>query len=91
MGIRVPEVSTSLRAALLHLTPLQLVTNDGRERSVAVYRRGRVGVVRRARPSSLEILPEGENMVDLIVVTSVYVENLRTDRDDQSWDRVTET
>ena len=90
--MRVPEVNiSSLRVALLHLTPLQLVTNDGSERPVAVYRRGRIGVVREARPPSLEVLPEGGHMVDLIVVTFVYIEKLRTDRDDQSQHKVTET
>ena len=90
--MRVPEVNiSSLRVGLLHLTPLKLVTNDGSERPVAVYRRGRIGVVREARPPSLEILQEGEHMVDLIVVTFVYIEKLRTDRDDQSQHKVTET
>ena len=58
---------------------------------MAVYRRGRIGVVREARPPSLEILPEGEHMVDLIVVTFLYIEKLRTNRDDQSQHKVTET
>ena len=47
--------------------------------------------MREARPPSLEIFPEGEHMVDLIVVTFVYIEKLRTDRDDQSQHKVTET
>ncbi|EDR10699.1 uncharacterized protein LACBIDRAFT_315364 [Laccaria bicolor S238N-H82] len=75
LGMRVPE----------------LVTNDRSERPVAIYRRGRIGVVREARPPSLEILPEAEHMVDLIVVTFVYIEKLRMDRDNQSQHMVTET
>ncbi|KIJ92579.1 hypothetical protein K443DRAFT_685168 [Laccaria amethystina LaAM-08-1] len=67
----------------------ELVTKE--ERPVAVCRRGRIGVVREARPPSLEILPDGEHMIDLIVVTFVYTEKLRTDRDDQSQHMATET
>lgn len=33
----------------------------------------------------------GEHMVDLIVVTFVYIEKLRTDRDNQSQHMATET
>lgn len=33
----------------------------------------------RAKPATLDISPEGEHMVDLIVVMLVYIEKLRRD------------
>jgi hypothetical protein len=53
---------------------------DGSDRRVASYHRRRFND---ARPTSLEILPEGEHMVDLILVTFVYVEKVRKDRENQ--------
>ena len=57
---------------------------DGKESRVAVYHRRRLGMVTDARPASLEIFAEGEHMVDLIVVTFVYIEKLRKDRENQA-------
>lgn len=69
MGRRVPELVMDV---------------DGKETRVAVYHRRRLGVVTDARPASLEIFPEGEHMLDLIVVTFVYIEKLRKDRENQA-------
>jgi hypothetical protein len=53
---------------------------DGSDRRVASYHRRQFND---PRPTSLEILPEGEHMVDLILVTFVYVEKVRKDRENQ--------
>lgn len=58
----------------------ELVMGDGSDRRVASYHRRRFND---PRPTSLEILPEGEHMVDLILVTFVYVEKLRKNRENQ--------
>ena len=53
---------------------------DGSDKRVASYHRRRS---KDPQPTSLEILPEGEHMVDLILVTFVYVEKIRKDRENQ--------
>ncbi|KAJ3520941.1 hypothetical protein NMY22_g12524 [Coprinellus aureogranulatus] len=58
-----------------------LYTNDGTDTHVAKFHRKHLGIVGTARPATLEIFPAGEHMVDLIVVTLVYIEKLRRDRD----------
>ncbi|KAF8801977.1 hypothetical protein BYT27DRAFT_7197424 [Phlegmacium glaucopus] len=55
---------------------------DGKEYEWQAGRR--VCKVRDARPASLEISPQGQHMVDLIVVTFIFVEKLRTDRERHS-------
>lgn len=58
----------------------ELVMGDGSNRRVASYHRRRHND---PQPTSLEILPEGEHMVDLILVTFMYVEKIRKDRENQ--------
>ncbi|TFK34265.1 hypothetical protein BDQ12DRAFT_613813, partial [Crucibulum laeve] len=65
LGIRVPE----------------LVVNDGTKTPVARFHRQRLGILSKARPASLEIFPAGEHIADVIVVTFVYIEKLRKDRE----------
>ncbi|KAF8162634.1 hypothetical protein B0H34DRAFT_692229 [Crassisporium funariophilum] len=66
-----------------HLTSRvsKLFTNDTAKTPIASFHRRRLGVLTDPRPASLEIFPAGEHMTDLIVVTFVYVEKLRTDRE----------
>jgi hypothetical protein len=61
---------------------------DGMETRVAVYHRRRLGVVMDARPASLNIFAGGEHMIDLSVVTFVYIEKLRKDRENQAKKKV---
>ena len=44
-----------------------------------------MGIIGDARPSSFEILPEGQHMVDLIFVTFIFVERLRIQRKKAGW------
>ncbi|KAF8802958.1 hypothetical protein BYT27DRAFT_7049005, partial [Phlegmacium glaucopus] len=58
----------------------KLYLKEGSKPLVASYHRRRLGIIGDARPASLEISPQGQHMVDLIVVTFIFVEKLRTDR-----------
>jgi len=51
--------------------------NDSAKTPVAYFHRRKLGIIGDARPASLEIFTAGQDMVDLIVVTGVYVEKLR--------------
>jgi hypothetical protein len=48
---------------------------------VARFHRKSLGIFRKARKASLEIFPTGEHIVDAIMVTFIYVEKLRKDRE----------
>ena len=50
---------------------------DSAKTPVACFHRRQFGIIGDARPASLEIFTAGKDMVDLIVVTGVYVEKLR--------------
>ncbi|PFH53535.1 hypothetical protein AMATHDRAFT_137257 [Amanita thiersii Skay4041] len=68
LGLKVPEL---------------LINNDD-QTPVATFHRGRFGIFRKSQPASLEIYPEGMHMLDLIMVTFVYIQKLRNDREGQS-------
>jgi len=55
----------------------KLFVNDSAKTPVAYFHRRKLGIIGAARPASLEIFTAGKDMVDLIVVTGVYVEKLR--------------
>lgn len=65
----------------------QLITNDDSKTPVARFNNAEelgtllTGPKSTSAPSSLEIFPAGAHMVDLIVVTFVYVEKLRKERE----------
>jgi len=63
LGFRVPE----------------LVRRDAARTPVARFHRRRFVIFGKARRASLEIFPEGMHMVDLILVTFVYVQKIRND------------
>ncbi|KAF8162645.1 hypothetical protein B0H34DRAFT_692352 [Crassisporium funariophilum] len=58
----------------------KLFVNDATQTPVACFHRSK-GLFNNARPASLEILAEGEHMVDLIVVTFLYMEKMRDQRE----------
>jgi len=60
---------------------LQLFLNDPSEAPVAIFHRKRGGFFRQTRPASVEIFPVGEHIVELILVTLLYVEKLRQDKE----------
>ncbi|KAK7000727.1 hypothetical protein R3P38DRAFT_2797034 [Favolaschia claudopus] len=63
-------------------TYTKLKLNDGSDTPVAEYRCKSVGLISKARDPYLEIYPEFEHMVDEILITFVYVERLRSNRND---------
>ncbi|KAF9528283.1 hypothetical protein CPB83DRAFT_854776 [Crepidotus variabilis] len=54
---------------------------NGTNTPIAIFHRHRMGIIDDARPASLEIFAAGEHMVDLILVTFVYIEKLRRARE----------
>ncbi|KAK0234910.1 hypothetical protein EDD85DRAFT_61092 [Armillaria nabsnona] len=61
----------------------KLVLNDGSETLIAKFHIRKYGVFNaaKARPAYLEILPEGEHMVDVIFFTFVYIEKIRKEQE----------
>jgi len=49
---------------------------------VARYHRSSLGILSPAHSAYLEIFPIGEHMVDLIVVTFIYIERLRQEKEE---------
>ncbi|KIJ92477.1 hypothetical protein K443DRAFT_685227 [Laccaria amethystina LaAM-08-1] len=58
----------------------ELRLNDGTKTPVACYHRRSLGILSPAHPAYLEVFPIGEHMVDLIVVTLIYIERLRQEK-----------
>ncbi|KAF9528282.1 hypothetical protein CPB83DRAFT_894545 [Crepidotus variabilis] len=50
---------------------------DGTETQVAAFHPNKVGNLKEPKNGSLEIFPAGQHMMDLIMVTFIYVENYR--------------
>ncbi|KAF8061801.1 hypothetical protein FPV67DRAFT_1422867 [Lyophyllum atratum] len=62
----------------------QLVAKDAGKTPIAQLHRKSLGIFGKARPASLEILPAGENTVETILITFVYIEKLRKDKERRS-------
>ncbi|KAF7966381.1 hypothetical protein HWV62_38903 [Athelia sp. TMB] len=58
-----------------------LILDDGSKTPVAEGHRSNAGVVGSRRQAQLEIFPGFENLVDVILVTFVFVEKLRKERE----------
>ncbi|KAH0835597.1 hypothetical protein J3R83DRAFT_9322 [Lanmaoa asiatica] len=58
-----------------------LSRDDTSRTEVARYHRGSLGIVGPKRKPRLEVDPDVEHMLDLIVLTFVYVEKIRMDKD----------
>ena len=52
--------------------------NDSAQTPVARFYRRQLGIIGKSCPASLEIYATGKDMVDLIVVTGVYMEKERS-------------
>jgi len=66
------------KLGLYHST---LFSNDGLQTPVAHSHRSNSGAIGQARQARLEIYPGFEHLVDTFVVTYVYAEKLRRDRE----------
>jgi len=71
----------SYRWDMLFDAGVLLSRDDGTRTEVARYHRGSLGIVGRKQKPRLEIDPDVEHMLDLIVLTFVYVEKIRMDKD----------
>ncbi|EAU80773.2 hypothetical protein CC1G_04883 [Coprinopsis cinerea okayama7 len=63
---------------------VELYRNNPAKTLIAKYHLKHYGILREARPASLEIFEEGQGVVDTILTTFVYVEKLRKDREQRS-------
>lgn len=55
--------------------------NDDSKTPVARSHRSTVGIIGAKKPARLEILTGFEHLVDIILITYIYVEKLRKDRE----------
>ncbi|KAG6372429.1 hypothetical protein JVT61DRAFT_7526 [Boletus reticuloceps] len=60
-----------------------LSVDDASRTEIARYHRATLGIIGKRRSASLEIAPHAEHMLDLIVLTFIYVEKLRMDKERQ--------
>lgn len=58
----------------------QFVRDDGEETVLAKFLDRTLGIIGPASPASFEIFPAGEEIMDYIFVTFLYVEKVRRDR-----------
>jgi hypothetical protein len=68
------------RVSLIIATP-QLELNDGSKTPAARSHRSNRGFIGKARQARLEIFPGFEHLVDIFLITYVYVEKLRKERE----------
>ena len=59
----------------------KLELNDGSQTPVARGHRSNVGILGKPRQACLEIFPGFEHLVDIILVTYIFIEKLRKDRE----------
>jgi len=57
----------------------KLKLNEGSNPLIAKYQRSNKGIIGEKRSAGLEVFEEGYHMLDIIVMTFVYVEKLRKD------------
>ncbi|KAK0451407.1 uncharacterized protein EV420DRAFT_1311985 [Desarmillaria tabescens] len=64
----------------------ELILNDGSKTLIARFHTRKLGVFSpaNARPAYLEILPDGEHMVDVIFFTFIYIEKIRKEQERNS-------
>ncbi|KIK02644.1 hypothetical protein K443DRAFT_677375 [Laccaria amethystina LaAM-08-1] len=60
----------------------ELCLNDSIDTPVARYHRSSLGILSPAHAAYLEVFPIGEHIVDLIVVTFIYIERLRQEKEE---------
>ncbi|KIM79627.1 hypothetical protein PILCRDRAFT_74073, partial [Piloderma croceum F 1598] len=58
-----------------------LVLNDGSKTPVAQSHRSNIGIIGKPRQAGLEIYPGFEHLVDILLLTYIFVEKTRKDRE----------
>ncbi|RDB19297.1 hypothetical protein Hypma_013597 [Hypsizygus marmoreus] len=69
---------------LLKMFTSELILYDPHEKTkthVAKFHPRSLGIIRKAHPAYLEIFPAGEHMVETILITFIYIEKLRKDKE----------
>ncbi|KAG2365613.1 hypothetical protein BDR07DRAFT_1398170 [Suillus spraguei] len=66
----------------LETTVVVLSRDDGSRMEVARFHRATLGVIGKKRKAMLEVSPEVAHMMDTVIMTFIYVEKLRRDRED---------
>jgi hypothetical protein len=77
------EFGNSSLWSILSMTEyiIKLVLDDGSKQLVAQSHRSNIGIIGKPRQARLEISPGFEHLVDIILVTYIFVEKLRKDRE----------
>jgi len=67
---------------VMYMKDVVLWLDDGSETEIARYHRATLGIIGKRRSAFLEIAPwQAEHMLDYVVLTFIYVEKLRMDRE----------
>ncbi|KDQ60511.1 hypothetical protein JAAARDRAFT_125792 [Jaapia argillacea MUCL 33604] len=69
---------------VLQMRGQKLITNDFNETLVASFKEANLGIRKPKHPGCLQIYPSGQHMMDLIVVTFVYLEQKRKNNNGSS-------
>ncbi|KAG1732934.1 hypothetical protein EDB19DRAFT_1855240 [Suillus lakei] len=61
-----------------------LSRDDGSRTEVARFHRATLGIIGRKRKATLEVSPEVAHMMDTVIMTFIYVEKIRRDKEESS-------
>jgi len=67
---------------VMYMSEVALWLDDGSEIEIARYHKAELGIFGKRKSAFLEIAPRVEHMLDYVVLTFIYVEKLRMDRED---------
>ncbi|KAG9312378.1 hypothetical protein JVU11DRAFT_6755 [Chiua virens] len=67
----------------IHMFISQLSLDDSSRTQIARYHRASLGIIGKRRHATLEIAPQAEHMLDLVILTFIYVEKLRMDKENR--------
>ncbi|KAI9567866.1 hypothetical protein HD554DRAFT_2104178 [Boletus coccyginus] len=65
----------------MHTRDVTLSLDDASQTEIARYHRATLGIIGKRRSAYLEIAPQAEHMLDLVILTFIYVEKLRMDKE----------
>ncbi|KAG9308015.1 hypothetical protein JVU11DRAFT_12666 [Chiua virens] len=67
----------------MHSRDVVLSLDDSSRTQIARYHRASLGIIGKRRHATLEIAPQAEHMLDLVILTFIYVEKLRMDKENR--------
>jgi len=65
----------------MHNRVVVLSLDDNSRTEIARYHRATLGIIGKKRKACLEVAPEAEHMLDLVILSFIYVEKLRMDKE----------